>query len=104
MIVDEMGMQTLAMMVGLKNVGGCTFGRANAEQLKREAQTVCTACNQMAGIGREGDAACKVTDGEFDGAVIRILALVVLLVGSGELDELVDVIERENGDDDWDGE
>lgn len=58
----------------------------------------------MAGMGRKGDAACKVTDGEFDCAVIRILALVVLLVGSGELDELVDVIERENGDDDWDGE
>lgn len=103
MIVDEMGMQTLALMVGLNNVGGCTFGRANAEQLKREAQTVCDACNQMVGTGRKGDAACKVTASEFDGAVIRILSLVILLVGSGELDELVDVIERENGDDDWDG-
>ena len=100
MIVDEMGMQTLAMMVGLNNVGACTFGRANAEQLKREAQTVCTACNQMVGMGRKGDAVCKVTASEFDGAVIRILSLVILLVGSGELDEIVGVIERENGDDD----
>lgn len=95
-------MQTLAMMVGLNNVGGCTFGRANADQLKRETQTVCTACNQMAGMGRKGDNACNVTASAFDGAVIRILSLVILLVGSGELDELVDVIERENGEDDYD--
>lgn len=43
-----------------------------------------------------------MTASAFDGAVIRILSLVILLVGSGELDELVDVIERENGKDDYD--
>lgn len=33
---------------------------------------------------------------------LRFLSLVILLVGSGELDELVNTIERENGEDDYD--
>lgn len=100
MIVDDMGMQALALMVGMNELGGYKFGRKNADQLKEDAETVCVACKQMVGMGRAGDPACKVTASEFDGAVLRILSLVILLVGSGELDELVDVIETENGEED----
>ena len=102
MIVDDMGMQTLATIIDMYEIGGYVFGRANAEQLKDDAATVFVACRQMVGMGRKGAHACKVTASSFDGAVIRILSLVILLVGSGELDELVDVIERENGEDDYD--
>ena len=100
MIVDEYGMQTLSTIIDMYEIGGYVFGRANAEQLKDDAATVFVACRQMVGMGRKGDPACKVTASAFDGAVIRILSLVILLVGSGELDELVYVIERENGEDD----
>ena len=100
MMVDGQGMQTLATIIDMYEIGGYVFGRSNAEQLKDDAATVFVACRQMVGMGRNGDKACKVTASAFDGAVIRILSLVILLVGSGELDELVDVIERDNGDDD----
>lgn len=103
MIVDEHGMQTLATIIDMYEIGGYVFGRANAEQLKDDAATVFVACRQMVGMGRKGDSECKVTASAFDGAVIRILSLVILLIGSGEIDELVGVIERKNGDDDWDG-
>lgn len=102
MIVDEHGMQTLETIIDIYEIGGYVFGRANAEQLKDDAATVFVACRQMVGMCRKGDPACKVTSSAFDGAVIRILSLVILLVGSGELDEIVDVIERENGEDDYD--
>lgn len=100
MTVDDMGMQTLAIMLGMNELGGYRFGRANADQLKKDSETVSVACRQMVGMSRKGDPACKVTASEFDGAVLRILSLVILLVGSGELDELVDVIEAENGEED----
>lgn len=89
MTVDEEGMQCLRSMLGVYELGGYSFGGANAAQLKRDAGTVATACRQAVGMGRKGDPACKVTASEFDGAVVRILGLAMLLAGSGELDAMI---------------
>lgn len=88
MTVDDEGMQCLCSMLGVYELGGYRFGAANAAQLKRDAATVAMACRQAVGMGRKGDPACKVTASEFDGAVVRILGLAMLLAGSGALDHM----------------
>lgn len=79
---------TLQTTLGIARLGGHTFGPGDAEALRRDAMTVCESMNQMVGMERAGDPACKVTSAQFDGAVVRILGETVCLVMSGALDRL----------------
>lgn len=75
--------QTLSAMVSFAGwQGGAT--KADVDAMKDGLDTIRTACVQPMGTARGSG----VTEAEYDGAVMRVVAAAMVLYLSGELDKL----------------
>lgn len=65
------------------------FTRHDADAMKRDVRTVLAALSQPVGTSRASAKGGGVTEAEYDGAVVRLLAASVVLVETGAVDSAV---------------